>query len=205
MAIDQSVNRPLHQEEKETKQAFSGTRAKKRVRIDESQNQQHVIHKRAFADMRETWYTNEEYELMRSRFYKAILDFKKRSSHQDEMSYSNILRALFELVASVEYIVDDPKSILNDDIQRKLALLYTQEEMSIELIGLESYVVSRVRREARERRDAVQEVVFDVQNEYNAGLLDDDDFSNELRDSCLNFSQACGLFAQLQAQVRLIS
>ncbi|KAL7559794.1 hypothetical protein ACA910_019794 [Epithemia clementina (nom. ined.)] len=114
--------------------------------------------------------------------------------------------------------------MLNTKVQQMLSLLYHNNSsdnddgsLSFELIGLELYLDCRAKWDAQQRRDAILDVVYDVQNEFNAGLFlnsddsDDDDLTRntqayeaELQDSCLNFSQASSLLAHFKAQARLL-
>ena len=61
----------------------------------------------------------------------------------------------------------------------------------------------RIKEEARARRESIQDVVYDIQNEHDHGLLADDETCTELRECCLNYSQAFCLLAQLQALAQL--
>ncbi|KAL7559797.1 hypothetical protein ACA910_019797 [Epithemia clementina (nom. ined.)] len=128
-----------------------------------------------------------------------------------DLSFQDIHQALFDVVASVDHVVEDPMSIMTSEVKKMMSLLYKCSDHGVEcscldLIGMELYVDCLTRSDVKERRESIQEVVYDIQNEYKAGLLiDRKAYEVELRDSCLNFSQASGLFAILKAHARLLT
>mmetsp|Transcript_8623 Transcript_8623/g.18683 ORF Transcript_8623/g.18683 Transcript_8623/m.18683 type:complete len:358 (+) Transcript_8623:219-1292(+) len=71
---------------------------------------------------------------------------------------------------------------------------------TLDLIGMEYHIIASIKKDLRGQRDALQDVVFDVQREFRDGLLPNlPAMQDELQASCLNFTQSNGLFAQLLA------
>ena len=185
----------------------------KRVRFDERYNQIFVNHGRYAEDCHETWYDEDDYDDMRAynRFVMAHFQRQEPNERPQEEDAKNmlpnqatILRSLFYVVTSIRYEVGDVTSILSPALSNQLTALYTgSSNAAMELIGLELHVDKRLKQEAQARREAIQEVVYDVQKEYDRGLWTDEELQRELRDCCLNHSQAFGLFAQLQALAQL--
>lgn len=218
MGIFTATSQQLHQNDSVVEPnptLFPTTEKRKRVRFDESRNQSYANQERGAEDCHETWYSKQEYNQLRSNTAKAVEALRKRNNQmqndQQEMPIRDIIEALLDLVASVNHIVEDASSIMNAEIEPLLSQLYRvrddndDEYSSLDLIGIEMYLENRVRREAKERREAIQDVVYDVQKEYRSGLLDRNGIDDELRESCLYFSQASSLFAQIQAQARLVA
>ncbi|KAL7564244.1 hypothetical protein ACA910_012271 [Epithemia clementina (nom. ined.)] len=210
MAIDQPVNRPLYKKTFQTQlKLINSSAARRRVRFNERHNQIHNIHDSiAEEDSYNTWYTKKEYREFRNSVQDAVYELKKRSlrrSQNHDMSFAHIVRALYNLAASVDYIVDDPWTLVNDQIHHMLMVQYSQDERFLDFIGVEKYVDTRLRRECKERVESIYDVVQDIQKEHEAGFLSDKQLHDELRDSCLNFSQASSLFAQFQAKARFLA
>ncbi|KAL7559799.1 hypothetical protein ACA910_019798 [Epithemia clementina (nom. ined.)] len=185
----------------------------RRVHFNESQNQSYANKDRTAEECRATWYSKQEFIHIRADVTASIQKLKQRQEEQQksgDLSFQDIQQALFDVVASVDYVVEDPMSIMTSEVKKMMSLLYKYSDhgdecSSLDLIGLELYVDGRARCDVKERRESIQEVVYDVQNEYKAGLLSDPQaYEVELRDSCFNFSQASGLFAMLKAHARLV-
>ncbi|KAL7577042.1 hypothetical protein ACA910_006784 [Epithemia clementina (nom. ined.)] len=79
-----------------------------------------------------------------------------------------------------------------------------EEDACLDWIGLEYYLGAGrcVRRESKERRHCIQEIVSDIQSEYQLGLWTSKTVETELRDSCTQISQTHSLFAQFLAQAQ---
>lgn len=76
--------------------------------------------------------------------------------------------------------------------------------MDWDLIGIEHELVMMIKKDRRQRRDGVQDVVYDIQREHRQGLWEDDDneMLDEIQESCLHYSQCSDLFTQLLALAR---
>ncbi|KAL7559798.1 hypothetical protein ACA910_019797 [Epithemia clementina (nom. ined.)] len=198
-----------------TKQRQEPSRKRSRkVHFDESQNKTYATKDRTAEEYRATWYSKQEYTQIRANFRKSIQKMKQQQEEQQsagDLSFQDIHQALFDVVASVDHVVEDPMSIMTSEVKKMMSLLYKCSDHGVEcscldLIGMELYVDCLTRSDVKERRESIQEVVYDIQNEYKAGLLiDRKAYEVELRDSCLNFSQASGLFAILKAHARLLT
>ena len=177
---------------------------KKRVRFDERYNQSFANHDRYAEDCHETWYDQDDYDDMRAYNRMLVARLQRQEEPQDKNDAIEILRSTLHLVKSIRHVVDDATTILTPVVSKQLATLYTGSDAALELIGLELHVDKRLKQEARIRREAIQDVVYDIQTEHDRGLfLNNEELQCELRDCCLNYSQALGLFAQLQALAQL--
>ncbi|KAL7560984.1 hypothetical protein ACA910_006389 [Epithemia clementina (nom. ined.)] len=141
---------------------------------------------------------------MRSEMQCTIQELRKKDKSM-QGQFSHTLQSLFDLVSKVDFVVEDPSSIVSPEMQQMLSQLYTKGDDSFDLIGLEMHAESRLRRTAKEHREYIQEVVYDVQKEYQEGLLDEEQVHFELRNSCLNYSQAFALLAQIKASAQLVA
>ena len=72
---------------------------------------------------------------------------------------------------------------------------------NIELIGLEYFAVHSITKDAKGRREFLQDIVFEIQQECNRS---GEDAAEELRESCRNITHTSRLFAQYMAQGQLI-
>ncbi|KAL7560983.1 hypothetical protein ACA910_006388 [Epithemia clementina (nom. ined.)] len=200
-AADEGIHKPLHEQQCV---AFASQRRRKtkRVLFDESRNRSFVNVEKVAEDCRESWYTKADFQAMRAEMQSAIQELRRKDKKMHSQ-VSQTLQALLKLVSSVDYVVEDPSSIVSAEMQQMLSQLYTEGEDSFALIGLEMHMESKLRRTTKEHREYIQEVVYDIQQEHEAGLLSQDEFHHELRDSCLNYSQAFGLLAQIKARAQL--
>ncbi|KAL7564673.1 hypothetical protein ACA910_021230 [Epithemia clementina (nom. ined.)] len=197
--VHQEIHKPLHQQECfQTKLS----RKSKRVQFDESLNQSFANVEQVAEDCRQSWYTKQDFNSMRTEMQNTIQQLRKKDKKM-QGQVSQPLQALLDLVSSINHVVEDPTSIVSAEMQQRLSQLFTHGEDSFDLIGLEMHIESRLRRTAKEHREYIQEVVYDIQKEQLAGLLSDDEVHFELRDSCLNYSQAFVLLAQIMASAQL--
>ncbi|KAL7564677.1 hypothetical protein ACA910_021233 [Epithemia clementina (nom. ined.)] len=180
-----------------------------KLRFEESLNQIHECLGRTVEDCHELWYTGDDYDRMRANRAETIQELRKMDNKQaldNKRSFSSILEDMLGLVSSLNYVVEDATSIMNAKIQKKLSQLYRlDDDISLELIGLEPHIQGELRRVAREHRGQVQDVVYEIQEEKRRGLWSDDKIHDELRDSCLCYSQAFGLLAQLLARAQVLA
>ena len=70
---------------------------------------------------------------------------------------------------------------------------------NMNLIGLEYYAVRFVVKDARARREFLQDAVSDIQHEND---MLDEDVAEELRDSCRSITRTSRLFAQYLARAQ---
>ena len=186
--------------------SFQQRKRTKRVHFNERRNQSYTNEQRVAEDCHETWYSDDDYFMMRSETRDCIERLRRMDQEiDDDQDYtlSDILRAMLDMVCSITQVVDDARCLLNDETERVFSLLYSSNNNCIDLIGNELYLQSRWRSESKARRDSILDVVYDIQNEYTAGILTEDKIEEELRESCLYYSQAMVLLAQLQAQAQL--
>ncbi|KAL7561665.1 hypothetical protein ACA910_018555 [Epithemia clementina (nom. ined.)] len=184
-----------------------------RVRFDKSRNQTLKRSESVSIDVLQgNWYTNSDFRRMRVKMRNDIQELRKqemktRQDNSEELySISKNPRELLDLVLSIDYIVHDASSILSSEVKRIQSQLYAKKwgaDDSMEVIGLELHLDFCVRRAAKEYRENIQGVVYDIQQEHLAGLLKDDEVHLELQESCQNYSQAFGLFAYLTATAQL--
>ncbi|KAL7560985.1 hypothetical protein ACA910_006391 [Epithemia clementina (nom. ined.)] len=203
-AADEGIHKPLHQQQECIDSSAQRRRKAKRVMFDESRNKSFANTERVAKDCRKSWYTKADFSSMRSEMQCTIQELRKKDKSM-QGQFSHILQSLFDLVSKVDFVVEDPSSIVSPEMQQMLSQLYTKGDDSFDLIGLEMHVESRLRRTAKEHREYIQEVVYDVQKEYQEGLLDEEQVHFELRDSCLNYSQAFALLAQIKASAQLVT
>ncbi|KAL7560980.1 hypothetical protein ACA910_006386 [Epithemia clementina (nom. ined.)] len=199
-AAKEGLHKPLHHQEECT--TIRRRRTTKRVQIDESFNQSFANEERVAEECRESWYIKTDFQNMRAELQSTIQELRQKDK-KAQSQVSRILKALLDLVTSVDYVVLDPFSIVDAEMQHMLSQLYTSGEDSFDLIGLEMYVESQLRQTVKEHREFIQDVVYDIQKENEAGLLSQEEVHFELRESCLNYSQAFALLAQIKASAQL--
>lgn len=181
---------------------FQQRKKTKLVRFNEQLNQSYRNEQIVAEECHRTWYSGEDYNAMRAETRASIERLRRMDKKNKGNKLSDILGGMLDLVCSVRYVVEDAKLILTDEKEKLFNHLYASDENCIDLIGLEVYLQSRLRREYKVRRECIQDVVHDIQNEYAEGILTKYDVDQELQDSCLNFTQAMVLMAQLQAQAQ---
>mmetsp|Transcript_12246 Transcript_12246/g.16018 ORF Transcript_12246/g.16018 Transcript_12246/m.16018 type:complete len:216 (-) Transcript_12246:80-727(-) len=190
-----TVNKPqpLHLDKKSRAIAF-----------DEDANEYFDNTMRCFEDCAETWFEKKDYNNFRvnrrETIQKALNEQKcKEQTSVSNASFSKVIRALYTATSSVAYVLNDVSQALSDKQKEQISQLYGNDESLLELIGLEYQVVVEIKKEAQTKREDLQDVVYDVQLEHKRGMWNDVEVQDELRDSCLNFTQSSGLFAQLLA------
>mmetsp|Transcript_9242 Transcript_9242/g.19938 ORF Transcript_9242/g.19938 Transcript_9242/m.19938 type:complete len:233 (+) Transcript_9242:126-824(+) len=196
-------------------------RTGRKVRINQRRNVFHDNTK-SFEDVKKTWYGTSDYKSFRAEVKKVLSTFKEEA----EKDYAKnmflvILEDLYDTVRSIDYVVKgDCMNILTDEqkhnvlnlfktikgpkVQKASTSIHYSDFDHLLLIGLEFHAVPHITREAQTERENIQDVVDEVQGEYERGLWDNQDlFISELRDSCVNFSQASTLFGQFLARAQL--
>ena len=125
---------------------------------------------------------------------------------QDTRSFSQALASLLRVPSEINYELLDASRLLTNGnsksflLQDSLAFLYTKYGC-IDWIGLE-WEVRWMRRDTKERRESMLEIVSDIQSEYEQGSWSLDGRNDELRDCCRNVSQAHALYAQFLAKAQ---
>ncbi|KAL7560975.1 hypothetical protein ACA910_006381 [Epithemia clementina (nom. ined.)] len=204
-ATDEGIHKPLHEQQCVASASQRRRKTKHVSLFDESSNQSFAYVEKVAEDCREkSWYIKADFQNMRAEMQSTIQELQRKDKTMHS-PLSKTLKALFNLVSSVDYIVEDLSSIVGANIQQMLSQLYTQGQDSCDLIGLEMHVEGRLRRTAKEHREYTQEVVYDIQKEYQTGLLDEEKVHFELCESCLNYLQAFGLLAQIKVLAQLFA
>ena len=195
-------------------------------------NQYHADKKRKnlVKDCRKTWYSDEDYAVMRdnlkilvSKTKIRLLDEQKQQQqqqrqqeqddHQEEnatttnkaspLHFVTSLEGLLRKTKTVNYVLDNASQIPKLS-NKKLSKLYLRKfGGGIELIGLEHYLSATLFLDAKERRESVQELVAVIQTEHQQGLWTDAEALRlEFRNCCRQVTQAHVLMAQLLAQAQ---
>lgn len=174
------------------------------MRFDDIRNKSFVDSDRVADDWHETWYTKNDYNRMRKDVLDAAQQLRTRNrgmKQRQEYSFFDILEALSKL--SGDFAVEDASSIQNAETRKVLSQLYARGQNPVDVVGLESYLDIRLLGAVKEHRACIHDVVNELQEERRAGILSDEESLSELRESCLHYSQAFGLLAQLLATAQL--
>uniref|UniRef100_A0A7S3DRT0 Uncharacterized protein n=1 Tax=Entomoneis paludosa TaxID=265537 RepID=A0A7S3DRT0_9STRA len=177
----------------------------RKVRFNQRRNQFYESNVQR-QDIDNAWFRDADYKRFRAHVKKVIAKFKEEAeSDQAKNLFMVILEDLYDTVRSIDYVVKgNVMKILTPEQQHNVLNLFKACGPEADLIGLEFHVVTNITVEAQRERENIQEVVDDIQGEYERGLWEtSDSFCQELRDSCLNFSQASTLFARFMAQAQL--
>mmetsp|Transcript_14680 Transcript_14680/g.30295 ORF Transcript_14680/g.30295 Transcript_14680/m.30295 type:complete len:244 (-) Transcript_14680:48-779(-) len=188
---------------------------KKQVSFDLDENEYICNHQKQSSqhetkDPFDTWYTYEEMQQFRSDSQAIIQqalqeqEDKKKPPRQRANLYAFLLE-LYRLARQEDHMLVNAMDLLasNKRQVRQLQKLYhTKDERILELMGLETQIVLTLKKDVKFVRQSVQTVVADIQEECQKGLWSPHSkaLAQEFRDSCLNYTQAPGLWAQLMAQ-----
>jgi hypothetical protein len=171
----------------------------RKVRFNECRNQYFASTERAAEDCRETWYTAKDYKQFRSNVRRV----SNGENDDAKYSFSNAMEEIYEAVCAVDFIIDDATDLFTPELERKLVQLFKSSDNCLDFLGLEYKIVVPVRKDRKNRRENLQDVVREIQTECDCGLWSEEEVDNELRDSCLKFSQTACLFSQLLAKAQL--
>ena len=173
------------------------------VQFNEDANEYYENYGTCAEDCVYNWYAREDYVVFRHNMRETIQQALLEQEHCDG-HFFRVLRTLFVATRNVDYILNDVSEALTEQQEEQICQLYHMEpeENRIELLGLEYQVVDDIRKESRAQRDELQDVVYDVQVEYSKGMWTKEEVSEELRESCISFTQASHLFAQLLAKAQ---
>mmetsp|Transcript_13457 Transcript_13457/g.17547 ORF Transcript_13457/g.17547 Transcript_13457/m.17547 type:complete len:215 (+) Transcript_13457:102-746(+) len=173
-----------------------------KVRFDECQNEYFANDQRTGEECRTTWYHSEDYQQLRSNARELVLKANDRCS----MTLGVDLKEIYEHVCHVDFLLEDASEILTPALEKKITEIFIKSSESstemLDLIGLESYVAAGIKKSCAQKREQIQDAVYDIQCEFEHGLWTKNEVEDELRESCLNFSQAACLFAQLLAKAQ---
>ncbi|KAL7569594.1 hypothetical protein ACA910_009564 [Epithemia clementina (nom. ined.)] len=175
-------------------------------------------HNNNYYDCYDTWYSASEYRAIQAQVKRVLLDAKKSLKREEQensrrrhggdasINTKSILRELMDLTSQVNYGLRSVSKLVTPSVHQKLELLYQYELQNDQYedswIGLESFLQPYLQEEALQRMESINEVVSDIQAEYNYHLWSDAEVETELCDSCRNFSQALGLLAQFLAMAQ---
>jgi hypothetical protein len=146
-------------------------------------------------DSTTTWYASADYGQFRSNAHGVVM---AALALKDGRSFVKTIKHVYDQVCKLDYVLEDAYEMMNSELEQQIKQLFLDN--NIDLIGLECYVSSAIKKKYQQRREKIQDAVYDVQSEFEQGLWEVDEVDEELRDSCLNFSQSACLFAQLVAK-----
>jgi hypothetical protein len=165
----------------------------RKVRFNERRNQHFASSERAAEDCQKNWYTSKDYKQFRSNVRRVVSNDK----------FSNAIEEIYEAACAVDFICDDATDLLTPELEQKLVQLFKSSDNSLDFLGVEHKDAVLVKKDAANRRVNLQDVVREIQTEFDCGLWGEEEVDEELRDSCLNFSQIACLFPQLLAKAQL--
>ena len=168
------------------------------VSFDEDSNEYFSSDARAAEDCHETWFTDEDYSQFRSHTRRIIVE---AVSDNEMLPFCKVLYNLYDSSRQVDFVLSNAADALTLDQEDDIQCLYDDEKY-LNLIGLELRVATAIRKDALQRRKAVQDAVYDIQSECDRGLWSEQDAQEELRESCLHYTQTMNLFAQLLAKAQ---
>eukprot|EP00523_Entomoneis_sp_CCMP467_P005918 CAMPEP_0168734044 /NCGR_PEP_ID=MMETSP0724-20121128/8607_1 /TAXON_ID=265536 /ORGANISM="Amphiprora sp., Strain CCMP467" /LENGTH=226 /DNA_ID=CAMNT_0008781129 /DNA_START=186 /DNA_END=866 /DNA_ORIENTATION=- len=209
-----AVDAPLKEPKFPSFESLTGRDGKRHVVFDEDCNEY-------FEDCRdascweadgkeECWYSKKDYQEFRAELretvYSCIEEQRVGNDDSKNRPFYAAVRQLYLTCRRVDYILHDASLLINEknrhfQSEQDLARIFDSEE-AMELIGMEEQIITSIKQDLRQQRDAVQDVVYDIQCEYNRGLWSLTEMAVEMQESCLNHSQSSGLFAQLMARAQ---
>ena len=172
----------------------------KSVRFNECQNQYFANSVRCAEDCPESWYEKVDYTLFKEDARDIVLDL------MEDEDLVRLLEDLYRVCCQVDFVLEDASDLISSKdtsrLLKKLSKVYntnTSNLLDLHLHGLEYHVACSIQQACSERNEKIQDIVQDVQVEQEHGLWTPGEMEEELRDSCLLFSQPSALFAQLLA------
>mmetsp|Transcript_13923 Transcript_13923/g.30429 ORF Transcript_13923/g.30429 Transcript_13923/m.30429 type:complete len:202 (-) Transcript_13923:183-788(-) len=166
---------------------------KRSVAFDEDNNQYYDNTSRCAEDCAATWFTSADYREFRQTY-------REQTNQAAASSNFKAIRDLYLTCTTVNFILEDASELGHAAAKVQAA---AQSMTSFDLIGMESNLCAAVKKDMRKKRESIQDVVFDIQLECDRGLWENvEEMQTELYESCINYTQACGLFAQLIAQMQ---
>ena len=149
------------------------------------------------------WYTNDDTEVFKASL-QALLRKAQNEDKKKNLNMMKVIKSYYTQCSSLDYEVEDVDEILSAEDVAILASLFRSSRRSA-FLGLEFYFVPSLKKEAQKKREKLQDTVLDVQLEHEQGILSDSEYLEELRDSCMVYSQASCLFAQILAKAQYMS
>mmetsp|Transcript_16759 Transcript_16759/g.21859 ORF Transcript_16759/g.21859 Transcript_16759/m.21859 type:complete len:216 (+) Transcript_16759:257-904(+) len=179
----------------------SPAKAQRKVRFNECRNEYFANSQITVEDDNEcsttTWYAPADYQKFGSNARHIVLDALEVKDGRSSLFVST-LEHIYDQVCQLDYILEDVHEILSSELEQQTNKLFLDN--NTDLIGLEICVASAIEKSCQQRRGHIQDAVCDIQSEFDHGLWEVDEVDEELRNSCLNFSQPACLFAQLLAK-----
>lgn len=205
----------------ESSKATEHTRRKRRlqhrsVRFDEGMNQEHQYYSSeqessgsdiADGHFSDLWYQDSDFcrfKQENEEIIKRVLQEEKWN--EESWSFYKTLRVLYSISSEIEYELDDAFAVMCPKQQLLLKQLshlhHKNANAAPDTIGLEKCFVPCIKKDLETRVEALQDVVAEIQSEYDQGFWSDAQLVAELRECCRNYSQAPCLFAQLLGRLR---
>ena len=122
---------------------------------------------------------------------------------QRECPRVKAIERIFNAIHKIEYETDDVSEIFSSKEVENIMyerVFASNSSWCMQYVGMEDRISTKINMNQVLRREAVQETVQDIQDEVDMGILDEEDAVEDLRDSCLPFSQTSMLFAQFMAK-----
>ena len=175
------------------KQSVSNCR-RRRLQINERRNEYFSDSTRAAEDCHETWYQAEDYDIFRAHAATRSAQLKETCR-----AYHKLARTLFAVLCDVDFVCNDCSllQVWTSEVEQVLREFWHEHP---DRIGWDDFLVPGLRTDFYERTKVIQDVVAEVQDEHAKGIWTQEEAENELRDCCLNYSQALVLFSQMMAR-----
>ena len=161
------------------------------ARINEQLNQCYEDSERCAEDCIDTWYQPQDF----ARF-KA--DRKNSLSQFNEESLQQHLFDVYQTLCKVDFVCSECSPLWTASQENELRKLIHEQEV----VGLEYLLVSNIRQDALDRREAIQDIVDEIQTEHTCGLWTDFEAQHELRECCATYTQVSALFSQMVAKAQ---
>ena len=153
------------------------------------------------------WYQDSDFcrfKQENKEIIKRVLQEEKWN--EESWSFYKTLRVLYSISSEIEYELDDAFAVMCPKQQLLLKQLshlhHKNANAAPDTIGLEKSFVPCIKKDLEKRVEALQDVVAEIQSEYDQGFWSDAQLVAELRECCRNYSQAPCLFAQLLGRLR---
>lgn len=169
------------------------------VKFDESQNKIHTI-KKEEQEHEEGWYTKPDYRRFKADLLTQVRTFAKieNACGQGPLSLPHMLQEVYNICTETDLSIVDAISDLQPDEADFLRYIYNSPYRA-DMIGLERYTSAAVTKATRAKREELQGVVSEFQQEFGSEVLSCDEAAEELRESCREITHRYHLFAQYVA------
>ena len=149
---------------------------KRRVSFNETRNRYFKDEVKTLDESSSSWYDEDDYMVFEAETHHSI----ENASNSD---FSSILKTLYENVSKGDMTADE-----EDALVRAI-------QENTDFIGLEYYATKSITKDARARREFIQDIVAD---------FDPEDEAEDLGESCRRISRVSSLFAQLLAKSQVL-